>query len=33
MHTGGGAFDHLAQLRAGDSVKVATAKGTISYAV
>jgi LPXTG-site transpeptidase (sortase) family protein len=33
VHTGGGAFDHLAQLRAGDSVKVATAKGTISYAV
>lgn len=33
VHTGGGAFDNLDQLRAGDSVKVATAKGTVSYAV
>jgi LPXTG-site transpeptidase (sortase) family protein len=33
VHTGGGAFDNLDQLRAGDSVKVTTAKGTISYAV
>lgn len=33
VHTGGGAFDNLDLLRAGDSVKVATAKGTINYAV
>jgi LPXTG-site transpeptidase (sortase) family protein len=33
VHTGGGAFDNLDRLRAGDSVKVTTAKGTISYAV
>jgi LPXTG-site transpeptidase (sortase) family protein len=33
VHTGGGAFDDLDQLRAGDVVKVSTAKGTISYAV
>jgi LPXTG-site transpeptidase (sortase) family protein len=33
VHTGGGAFDNLDRLRAGDSVKVATAKRTISYAV
>jgi LPXTG-site transpeptidase (sortase) family protein len=33
VHTGGGAFDNLDRLRAGDLVKVTTAKSTISYAV
>jgi LPXTG-site transpeptidase (sortase) family protein len=33
VHTGGGAFDDLDQLRTGDAVKVTTPKGTISYTV
>lgn len=33
VHTGGGAFDDLDKLRAGDAVKVTTAKGTINYTV
>lgn len=33
VHTGGGAFDHLEQLRAGDAVSVQTGRSTISYAV
>jgi len=33
VHTGGGAFDDLEQLKAGDSVKVATGGRTVSYAV
>jgi len=31
VHTGGGALDELDDLRAGDSVRVSTAKGTIGY--
>ncbi|GAA1555592.1 hypothetical protein GCM10009789_06310 [Kribbella sancticallisti] len=33
VHTGGGAFDDLDQMRAGDVVKVTTAKGTLNYSV
>jgi LPXTG-site transpeptidase (sortase) family protein len=33
VHTGGGAFDDLDQLAAGDSVKVTTGRGTINYVV
>ena len=33
VHTGGGAFDNLETLRAGDRVVVRTAKGPIRYAV
>jgi LPXTG-site transpeptidase (sortase) family protein len=33
VHTGGGAFDDLETLRAGDRVRVGTAKGSIEYAV
>ncbi|MFI5711204.1 class F sortase [Kribbella sp. NPDC051620] len=33
VHNGGGAFDDLEELRAGDAVTVSTAKGTISYSV
>jgi LPXTG-site transpeptidase (sortase) family protein len=33
VHTGGGAFDNLDRMRAGDAVKVTTPKGTIAYAV
>ncbi|QNE21120.1 class F sortase [Kribbella qitaiheensis] len=33
VHTGGGAFDDLEQLRAGDAVTVSTGKGTIRYSV
>lgn len=33
VHTGGGAFDHLGRLRAGDTVLVRTARGWIRYAV
>jgi LPXTG-site transpeptidase (sortase) family protein len=33
VHTGGGAFDDLETLRAGDSVRVRTDKGVIRYAV
>ncbi len=33
VHTGGGALDELDDLRAGDTVRVSTAKGTIGYRV
>ena len=33
VHTGGGAFDDLDQLKAGDAVKVTTGKGSIAYTV
>jgi LPXTG-site transpeptidase (sortase) family protein len=33
VHTGGGAFDDLDQLSAGDAVTVTTRRGTISYVV
>lgn len=33
VHTGGGAFDDLETLRAGDRVDVRTGRGTIGYAV
>lgn len=33
VHTGGGAFDDLDQLSAGDTVKVTSTKGTLSYTV
>lgn len=33
VHNGGGAFDDLEQLRAGDAVTVTTGKGKISYSV
>ena len=33
VHTGGGALDELDDLRAGDSVRVTTANGTIGYRV
>lgn len=33
VHTGGGAFDHLRALVAGDRVRVRTTRGTIAYAV
>lgn len=33
VHTGGGAFDDLDLLRAGDTVKVTNTKGTLSYSV
>jgi LPXTG-site transpeptidase (sortase) family protein len=33
VHNGGGAFDDLEELRAGDAVSVTTAKGTIRYSV
>jgi LPXTG-site transpeptidase (sortase) family protein len=33
VHTGGGAFDDLESLRAGDDVRVATNRGVIRYAV
>ena len=33
VHTGGGALDELDDLRAGDTVRVSTANGTIGYRV
>jgi LPXTG-site transpeptidase (sortase) family protein len=33
VHTGGGAFDHLADLGRGDVVRVVTESGTVEYAV
>ncbi len=33
VHNGGGAFDDLEQLRAGDTVTVTTGKGAIKYSV
>jgi LPXTG-site transpeptidase (sortase) family protein len=33
VHTGGGAFDHLRGLVAGDRVRVRTTRGTIGYSV
>ncbi len=33
VHTGGGALDELDDLRAGDTVRVSTARGTIGYRV
>lgn len=33
VHNGGGAFDDLEELRAGDAVTVTTAKGTLKYSV
>ena len=33
VHTGGGALDHLARLRPGDSVRVWTAHGRLRYVV
>jgi len=33
VHDGGGAFDDLGRLRAGDAVKVTTGRGTITYVV
>lgn len=33
VHTGGGAFDNLETLAPGDTVRVATRRGTIEYAV
>ena len=33
VHTGGGAFDHLASLRPGDQVRVLTSRGTLNYTV
>lgn len=33
VHNGGGAFDNLDRLRAGDAVKVTTGKGSIAYTV
>ncbi|HET7385358.1 MAG TPA: class F sortase [Nocardioidaceae bacterium] len=33
VHTGGGAFDHLARLRPGDSLRVSTRRGQIRYVV
>ena len=33
VHTGGGAFDDLDQLSAGDAVSVTTGRGTINYVV
>ena len=33
VHTGGGAFDDLETLRAGDAVRVRTDKGVVGYAV
>lgn len=33
VHTGGGAFDDLDRLKAGDAVTVTTGRGTIRYAV
>lgn len=33
VHTGGGALDELDDLRAGDTIRVSTAKGTIGYRV
>ena len=33
VHTGGGAFDNLDQLTAGDPITVTTRRGTITYAV
>lgn len=33
VHNGGGAFDDLEQLQAGDAVTVSTGKGTIRYSV
>ncbi|MFG1621545.1 sortase domain-bontaining protein [Kribbella sp. NPDC049227] len=33
VHDGGGAFDDLGRLKAGDAVKVTTGKGTLNYVV
>ena len=33
VHTGGGAFDDLDRLKAGNTVKVTTGKGSIAYTV
>ena len=33
VHTGGGAFDELGRLSAGDAVSVTTGRGTITYVV